>query len=96
VLAPLTRSWLERNELFLALDKSFESDRKKFSWRSLRLVMLLRASPTRDPFHHHHSPIAIARNYHFQQECNPLNNGLVLLLQMSPVTPTHQHCHCLQ
>mmetsp|Transcript_3727 Transcript_3727/g.11697 ORF Transcript_3727/g.11697 Transcript_3727/m.11697 type:complete len:278 (+) Transcript_3727:164-997(+) len=45
VLAPIARSHLEKHELFEALNELFERDSEEFSWRSLQLVLLLRASP---------------------------------------------------
>ena len=45
VLAPFAQSKLKGNEMYEALNFFFERDRQQFSWQSLKLVLLLRASP---------------------------------------------------
>lgn len=44
-MAPFARSRLEGNDMYEALNTFFEQDSGKFSVRSLKLVLLLRASP---------------------------------------------------
>lgn len=44
-MAPFARSRLKNNEMYEALNQFFEQDSEEFSWRSLKLVLLLRASP---------------------------------------------------